>query len=58
MENDQNCPQNDVNSDEGILVPQLTVVNRRKAMKRSSWAAADFSNASCFLIKFSTSSIV
>ena len=37
---------------------QLTVVSRSKAAKRSSWAAAAFSKASCFLIKFSTSSIV
>ena len=36
----------------------LTVVSRSRAAKRSSWAAADFSKASCFLIRFSTSSIV
>ena len=36
----------------------LTVVKRSSALNLSSCAAADFSNASCFLIKFSTSSIV
>lgn len=36
----------------------LTVVSRCKALNLSSCAAADFSNASCFLIRFSTSSIV
>lgn len=37
---------------------KLTVVKRSSALNRSSCAAADFSKASCFLIKFSTSSIV
>lgn len=36
----------------------ITVVSCRSAMKRSSCAAADFSKASCFLMRFSTSSIV
>lgn len=40
------------------FINKLTVVCLSKAQNRSSWAIADFSKASCFLIKFSTSSIV
>ena len=35
----------------------LTVVSRSKAANLSSWAAAAFSKASCFLMRFSTSSM-
>lgn len=39
-------------------ISALTVVSLSKAPNLSSCAAADFSKASCFLIRFSTSSIV
>lgn len=41
-----------------IMGATLTVVSRSRAPNLSSWAAADFSNASCFLIRFSTSSML
>lgn len=37
---------------------KLTVVSLSRAANLSSWAAAAFSNASCFLMRFSTSSMV
>ena len=36
--------------------PLLTVVNLSSAANLSSWVAADFSKASCFLIRASTAS--